>query len=142
MLVELAIVLVIIATLMVLAVPTYTNTLNNAKIARAVGDISTLEKDIATYEVANGAPPPSLDAIEQGTLLDPWKRPYQYLRFADAKGTGAMRKDRFLVPLNSTYDLYSLGKDGRSRPPLNANVSQDDIVRANDGAYVGLASGY
>ena len=55
---------------------------------------------------------------------------------------GQARKDRFLVPLNSDYDLYSAGKDGKSRPPLSAQMSQDDIVRANDGAYIGLASQY
>jgi general secretion pathway protein G len=55
---------------------------------------------------------------------------------------GKMRKDRFLVPLNSDYDLYSMGKDGDSRPPLTAQMSRDDIVRASDGAFVGLASDF
>jgi general secretion pathway protein G len=53
-----------------------------------------------------------------------------------------MRKDRFLVPINTDYDLYSMGKDGRSSPPLTAKASRDDIIRANDGAYIGLASNY
>jgi general secretion pathway protein G len=56
------------------------------------------------------------------------------------KGNGQARKDRFLVPLNDDYDLYSMGKDGTSSPPLTAKVSQDDIIRANNGSYVGLAS--
>jgi general secretion pathway protein G len=55
---------------------------------------------------------------------------------------GKVRKDRFLVPINSTYDLYSMGADGRSVGPLTAAMSRDDIIRANDGAYVGLAEGY
>ena len=55
---------------------------------------------------------------------------------------GQARKDRFLVPLNSDYDLYSAGKDGESAPPLGAAQSRDDVVRANNGAYIGLASGY
>jgi general secretion pathway protein G len=46
------------------------------------------------------------------------------------------------VPLNSTFDLYSKGRDGQSQPPLTATASQDDIVRATDGNYVGLASRY
>ena len=73
---------------------------------------------------------------------DPWGNPYQYLNFADTKGKGAMRKDRFLVPINSYFDLYSIGKDGQSVPPLTAKVSKDDIIWANDGDYVGLASQY
>lgn len=50
------------------------------------------------------------------------------------------RKDRFLVPINSDFDLYSMGKDGESVAPLNAAKSRDDVVRAANGAFVGLAS--
>jgi len=53
---------------------------------------------------------------------------------------GKARKDKFLVPLNSTYDLYSKGKDGQSKLPLTAKASKDDIIRASDGAFIGLAS--
>ena len=43
------------------------------------------------------------------------------------------------MPINSDYDLYSMGEDGGTRPPLTARPSQDDIVRAGDGGFVGLA---
>lgn len=52
------------------------------------------------------------------------------------------RKDRFLHPINSDYDLYSQGKDGRSVEALTANLSQDDVIRANDGAFIGLARNF
>lgn len=64
----------------------------------------------------------------------------QYLNFA--LGTGQPRKDHALHPLNTEFDLYSKGKDGESQAPLSANVSRDDIIRANDGQYIGLASNY
>jgi general secretion pathway protein G len=35
-----------------------------------------------------------------------------------------------------------MGKDGASVSPLTARASRDDIVRANNGAFVGLASDY
>ena len=73
--------------------------------------------------------------------LDPWGNPYQYLVYTSTN-KGQQRKDKFLVPLNPTYDLYSMGKDGQSVPPLTAKVSQDDIVRADDGGFVGLAAAY
>jgi len=57
-------------------------------------------------------------------------------------GIGQARKDRFLVPLNSDYDLYSKGQDGESVAPLTAAKSRDDIIRANDGGFIGLASEY
>ncbi|MBK7951599.1 MAG: prepilin-type N-terminal cleavage/methylation domain-containing protein [Deltaproteobacteria bacterium] len=52
---------------------------------------------------------------------------------------GEVRKDRFQVPINSDFDLYSSGPDGESRGPLSASVSRDDVIRANDGAYYGVA---
>jgi general secretion pathway protein G len=53
-----------------------------------------------------------------------------------------MRKDKNLVPINSEYDLYSVGPDGRSVGPLTAKHSRDDIVMANDGRFIGVASDY
>jgi general secretion pathway protein G len=53
-----------------------------------------------------------------------------------------MRKDRFLVPINTFFDLYSMGKDGQSVSPLTAQASRDDVIWANDGAFIGRASDY
>lgn len=50
--------------------------------------------------------------------------------------------DRSLHPLNSDFDLYSMGKDGNTAKPITAKISQDDIIRANDGGFVGLARRY
>ena len=50
--------------------------------------------------------------------------------------------DRFLAPINSTYDPYSMGEDGQTVPALTANSSKDGIVRANDGGFIGLAVKY
>jgi general secretion pathway protein G len=35
-----------------------------------------------------------------------------------------------------------MGKDGKSQSPLTAKASRDDIIRANNGQYVGLAADY
>jgi len=53
-----------------------------------------------------------------------------------------MRKDHNLVPVNSDFDLFSKGKDGQSKSPFTAKASRDDIVRANNGRYIGPVSGY
>lgn len=74
-------------------------------------------------------------------LLDPWGSPYQYLKLL-LKSKGKVCKDHNLVPSNSDYDLYSLGKDKQSVSPLTAKASNDDIIRANNGDFVGLALGY
>lgn len=52
------------------------------------------------------------------------------------------RKDHNLHPINSDYDLYSMGKDGKSVSPLTGGPSRDDIVRANNGRFVGKAADY
>ena len=58
------------------------------------------------------------------------------------KKTRGARKDRFLTPVNSDYDLYSVGIDGDSQAAFTAKVSRDDVVRANDGGFVGLAEDF
>jgi general secretion pathway protein G len=77
-------------------------------------------------------------------LKDPWGNPYQYLSFETVKGNdkGKFRKDRNLVPINSDYDLYSMGPDGKSSGPLTAAASRDDIIRAGNGSFVGIAEDY
>jgi general secretion pathway protein G len=75
---------------------------------------------------------------------DPWGRDYQFLNFdSPIPGIAALiRKDHNLHPLNSEFDLYSLGPDGSSQPPLTAKPSQDDVIWARDGGFVGLAADY
>ena len=140
-LVELMIVLAIIATLAAIAVPLYANVTERAKVAGAIADIRILDSEIGVFEAAKGRHPISLAEIGRDTLKDPWGNPYEYLEYA-AGSSALVRKDHSLHPLNSWYDLYSKGKDGQSRPALTARVSRDDIIRANDGGYIGPASGY
>jgi len=141
-LIEVLIVIAILGTLSGIAIPVYKNYIEKAKIVTAIAEISILQKEIAEYETENNVLPDTLNDIGRGNLLDPWDNPYQYLNFANVSGMGQMRKDRFLVPLNSDYDLYSMGKDGLSVPPLTANASHDDIIRANNGTCIGIASEY
>ena len=75
-------------------------------------------------------------------MLDPWGNAYVYQSFTGLKGKGKMRKDKSLNPLNTQYDLYSLGRDGDSRLPLAPKVSHDDVILAFDGAFIGLASDF
>jgi len=114
--------------------------IDQAHIAKAVGDVHAIQSDIMIFWAINGAFPDSLSQIGDDYLLDPWGNPYQYLNHTNMKGNGQARKDKFLAPLNDDYDLYSMGKDGKSVGPLTAKSSQDDIVRASNGNFIGLAS--
>ena len=141
-LIELMVSIAILGTLVGIGIPAYTNYIYKARIAKAIGEISVLQKEIMAYEAVNETLPDDLNAIGRGELLDPWGNPYEYLNITTAMGLGGVRKDRFLVPLNTDFDLYSMGKDGESKAPLTAAASFDDILRANNGRYIGLASAF
>ena len=141
-LVELLIVIAILGTLSGIAIPLYNYQIEKARIIRAIAEIRILEKEITLYEIDSRDLPDKLEDIVRKGFLDPWGKKYKYLNFANVKGKGKMRKDRFLVPLNSDFDLCSKGRDGKTKPNLAAKVSYDDIIRANDGEYVGIASEY
>jgi len=137
--------MVVIATLgplAGLAIPTYWNYIEEAKITRAIAEIAMLQKEIYAYNEKNERLPTNLADIGSASLPDPWGNPYEYLNFDTVKGYGKMRKDHHLVPINSDFDLYSMGRDGLSETPIQNPKSQDDIVRANNGTYIGLASEY
>ncbi|HKZ03910.1 MAG TPA: prepilin-type N-terminal cleavage/methylation domain-containing protein [Methylomirabilota bacterium] len=140
-LIEIMIALAVIATLTGIAVGVYGNVTERSKVAKAIADLQIMDGEIAAFEGEHGRLPTGLAEIGHGSLRDPWGNPYDYLAF-DPSNTGVRRKDRNLVPINSTYDLYSRGRDGATTAPLTAATSQDDVVRANDGGFYGLASTY
>lgn len=141
-LIELMLAITVIGALATLGVPAYTSYMEQARVAQAEKDLTSIEARISLYEAVNNALPTSLAEIGEDSVIDPWGHPYQYLDFTGLKVKAQMRKDRNLVPINSDYDLYSIGQDGSSLPPLLAPVSRDDVIRANNGGFVGLATDY
>ena len=140
-LLELVIAVIVAGLMAAIALPVYSGAIQRARIAQATADMSRIEPALERFR-ANGVLPPNLAAVGMDTLIDPWGNPYRYLNIEAGVNRGAVRKDRNLVPINTDYDLYSMGKDGISRPPLTAKPSRDDIVRAGNGAYMGLAEDY
>jgi general secretion pathway protein G len=140
-LIEVSIIFLVLGTLAGIAIPRYFDYLEEARVAKACADIRVIEKEIFLYRVSKGRLPDSLYAVKRGKFPSPWGVPYVYQRIeGDEKGLGRARKDRFLVPINTDFDLYASGKDGKSSPPVGAKGSRDDVIRAFNGAYVGLAS--
>jgi len=138
-LVELISVVAIIAILAAISIPAYSIYIYKAQIARTIAEIRMLEKEIAIYQTDEGHLPDSLANIGHGDLKDPWGNPYEYLSFVGLNGNGKKRKDRAVNPLNLDYDLYSMGRDGESKLPISLKESLDDILRANEGAFIDLA---
>ncbi len=143
-LLDLMLTLVIAALLTTLAVPAYDRYAERARTTSAMGDIASLSLKLEEFRLNNNDRlPEALDELPMEIPLDPWGRPYQYLNIITAgPGKGGLRKDGKLNPLNTDFDLYSMGKDGESKGPLSAKASQDDIVRANNGAFIGKGCDY
>lgn len=139
---ELLVTLAILAVLSSIAFGLYSGYMKTVKISEAVKHIYAMSLVIDNYKEDYKHYPESLDDVGLGTMKDPWGNPYHYLNITTAKGVGMVRKDHSLVPLNTDYDLYSSGEDGLSVPPLTAKASRDDIVRANNGKFVGLGGDY
>jgi|APLak6261697183_1056232.scaffolds.fasta_scaffold02723_2 general secretion pathway protein G len=139
-LVELMIAVLLVGLLAAVAVPSYQVYLQKAKISVAKKDILELSLRLEQFLTFRNAYPKSL--AELGDMrLDPWGAPYQYLSM-DGATVGQKRKDKSLHPLNSDYDLYSMGPDGQSQTALTAKASRDDIIRANNGGFIGVAEDY
>ena len=141
-LIELVLVIAIIAVLAAIGVPQYQGYRDRVDVGHAVTDITVISTLIKLYETDNRVLPDSLDDVGLGSKLDPWGHPYQYFNIATATGKGQLRKDKSLNPINSDYDLYSMGKDGQSKTQVNNKVSLDDVIRARDGQFIGLASDF
>tara|TARA_R110002110_G_scaffold362241_1_gene572065 strand:- start:155148 stop:155603 length:456 start_codon:yes stop_codon:yes gene_type:complete len=140
--VELMLIVGIVSVLMAIGVPVYKSYIDRASAGSASKDIFEISITLDDYFLTKRRFPDSLDDIGYGDAEDPWGNAYQYLNIATVQGSGRLRKDKNLVPINTDYDLYSMGPDGRSVGPLTAKASRDDIIRANDGAYVGRAEDY
>ncbi|MDP3695619.1 MAG: type II secretion system protein GspG [Desulfocapsaceae bacterium] len=140
-LVELLVVIAIIGTLAGIAIPLFFQYIDTARVTRAKSEIRMLSQEITSYYLQHNRYPNNLAEIGLGAMLDPWRNPYEYLPIAGTP-PGKHRKDHAMVPVNKDYDLYSMGEDGKSQTPFTAKASRDDIVRANDGSYIGLVSQY
>ena len=142
-LIELVIVVGLIGTLSMIIVPRLLGYSQQNKDQQAIVDITKMSADITHYIMDYSVPPDSLAEVGYDNLRDPWGNPYQYLKIIDNSDPGVngkRRKDHSLVPVNSDYDLYSVGPDGLTGAPFTDKKSRDDIVRASNGAFIGPVS--
>ena len=110
------------------------------EVAKAI--IREIEAGVNIYKYRNGTYPATLSDAMIATPADPWGKPYQYVSSTDQNWSSLRRYDGRMVPLNSDFDLYSNGRDGRTAKNLGADDSADDVVRARNGAFVGLGQDY
>jgi general secretion pathway protein G len=141
-LVETLVVCALLSTLASIAVGVYVSALKTARVTRAIGDLHALGLDVQQYHLRHGRYPARLVDARPSVPNDPWGRPYVYTDLSQRGSRGRARKDGRLNPINSDFDLYSVGQDGRTTTPLTAPMSKDDVIRARDGAFLGLAADF
>jgi len=141
-LLELIIIVAIIGILAGIAAPIYADFRYKAQVATAKAIIREIEAGINVYYYRYGMYPATLNDAMIAVPLDPWGNPYQYLSSQDPNWPSSFRYDRNMMPLNSDFDLYSIGEDGLTAPGLQAPVSKDDVVRAGNGAFADLGALY
>ena len=146
-LIELVLVVTITGSLAALATPNVQRLLEQSKVVEAMADIRILASTARDHKLVNGKYPDSFDKFGfDDPPLDPWGNEYEYLliegQFEVYPPGKKPRQDRFLRPVNRDFDIYSRGPDGETSDNLTDAYSLDDIIRANDGGFVGTAADY
>ncbi|MDA1073671.1 MAG: prepilin-type N-terminal cleavage/methylation domain-containing protein [Proteobacteria bacterium] len=144
-LLEMLAALVVMSLLGAIAIPVYTSFAEKANMSRGIADLSNIQMTVQNFWSENMQYPASLGDMGLADMEDPWGKKYVYLRI---EGVDFMlikndvRKDKNLKPINTDFDLYSVGVDGDTQKTLSAKVSKDDVIRAANGSFVGLAEDF
>ena len=140
-LIEILITMAILGLVAAMAVPSYTAYLDKTNAADVASDFAAIELKLETYFAAHGQYPATLVAVGKDQD-DPWGNALQYLDMASESGDTNKRKNASSQPINTDYDLYSKGPDGLSALSVTATISLDDVIRADNGGYIGIAEDY
>ncbi len=106
----------------------------------AVGEVVATAEELVQAVVGTLVRQPS--GAETRQLADVATRYPGIQVFTSVTVNDVRRRDRYMFPLNTDYDLFSLGPNRRTATSLGAANAQDDVIRANDGGYFGVASAY
>ena len=141
-LIELLLCIAVIFILMSFGMKVMTLAIKRAKIVRCVSEIKSIQTAIEAYRDEHKREiPDSFEVLNINTVYDPWKNAYSYQNYKMIPN-GKRRKDKNMNPLNSDYDLWSNGPDGKTAFQINSAFGHDDIIRASDGQFIGIADDY
>ncbi len=146
-LIELMLVIAVLGVIVTIALPSYRSYIDKTDNALAMTRITTIRSVIERFYLEKHRFPNTLQEIASSLPdngVDPWGNRYLYLNIADGgpAARGSARKDRRLNPINTQYDLYSMGKDGVTKTQVSNKDSLDDIILARDGKFIGVAADF
>jgi general secretion pathway protein G len=122
--------------------PVYLRIVEKKRIDYAIGEITEFQRDIDRFSRKYNRYPDDLAELYTSVPIDPWGTPYSYSSRGNSQGAANSRTDNSLAPINTYYDLYSSGPDKISLSPISANESRDDIIRARNGNFIGIAADF
>jgi general secretion pathway protein G len=138
-LIELILVIAVAGIIFAIALPMIGRYMERSRVVQAVTEIDEMSRAIVKKDRSTGVLAATLADAGFNGRLDPWGFPYAYYNHRTGTGNGVQRRDQKLKPLNSDFDLYSVGRDGVSQQSLAHSDSRDDVVRARDGGFVGTS---
>lgn len=138
-LIQLVVTVTIIGVLGSVTVPSYRNYVERARVSQAIGELGTIQIAIRRFTTQNGALPAVLADVNADGDADPWGNPYRYVVL---DGVAPPKTDHAGDPINTDYDLFSAGPDGDTAVSLLADESSDDVLRGNNGAFLGSVADY
>lgn len=139
-LVEMVVVVLVIGILTAAGMFAYISMVDKARVVQAIGDVKAISLSVDNYWMINDDYPPNLAAVGMNNYDDPWENNYVYTYVSNP--AGGPRLDAGGNPINTDYELYSIGRDGATSAPLNAANARDDVVRGSNGGFTGLATNY
>lgn len=141
-LIELMITIGIISIIAAIAIPSYADFIRKGKEADAMTIVRNIEGDVEAFFAKNNYFP-EYDELYTSKPLDPWGQPMVYLPLDGYPAhLGFARVDQSMTPLNSDYDIYSIGDDALTNKVISSEAASDDLVRANNGSFVGRGKEY
>jgi general secretion pathway protein G len=143
--VRIMVTLAIIAIVSTVALPISRDHLDSTHVTQAIADIGAIEIAISRYRAQNrGELPGRLTDLKLNIeqWQDPWGNAYAYINLEANAPVHRARTGYDGSIVNRDFDLYSMGKDGRSVSAFNSPVARDDIVRGLNGSYYGTAADY
>lgn len=139
-LIELLLIVIILGVLVSMLLPSFGKIMDSVRVTRCVVELSKIQIEIEAYFIENDVLPPSLDVLVMNVEEDVYGNPYRY-HVIDTNPAIA-RQNEFFVNLNTSYDLYSVGKDGVTSQVIDDPESLDDIIVAADGGFIGLGADF
>lgn len=84
----------------------------------------------------------TVDVVERAAIQESVSTEGNFSMFSGVNSDRTRRRDRYMFPLNTDFDLFSLGPDHSTATSLGEASGLDDVIRANNGGFFGVAADY